>query len=717
VLRYLVERPGQLVTKDELLAAVWAGTVVSEAALTKGVHELRQALNDDAHAPRYIATVHRRGLRFLALVTSSTQPVRRRAVRGQRRPASPPHHRPPTPALVGRDAELAQLWGWSEQALRGARQMVFVTGEAGIGKTTVVDALVQRLAREQRVWVARGQCIEYYGQGEPYMPVLEALEQLGRGPARLRLVPLLRQYAPTWLVQLPGLLRGSERARLERQVQGAGQARMLRELATALDVLSARQGLVLWLEDLQWSDVSTLDVLAMLGRRQAPARLLVLGTYRPVDVLVRDHPLKGVKQELQGHGQCQELALDFLSAAAVQAYLVRRFPGLGQDAGGLRRLAQFVHQRTDGNALFMVNMVEYVVQQGVLREVEGQWALHGQMGDVAGGVPESLQQMIEHHFAYLQPAEQRLLEVASVEGVEFSTAAVAAGLETAADTVEEGCEGLVRRQHFVRASRTEAWPDGTVVGHYRFIHGLYQEVVYRRVPAGRRARLHQAIGARKEAGYGDRAPEIAAELALHFARGRDYGQAVRYYRQTGARALAGSAYREAVRYLEQALAALAYLPPDRATLEQAVDLRGDLSAALEPLAQWEQALPHLREAETIAERLGDHRRLGRIYRRLASVLRNLRDGEALAYCQRAHAVATALGDIGLQIWANLNMGVSYHDLGDYHRAIACVQQMLTALQEVLPDQSFGGVVLPGIRARIWMVNCLGELGEFADGVA
>jgi predicted ATPase len=319
--------------------------VVSDAALTKCVRELRQALHDDAKAPQYIETAHRRGVRFLAPVTPTSHPVRRRASRRQRPSSLPPHLSLPTPYLVGREAELAQLHGWCEHALRGTRHMIFVTGEAGIGKTTVVDALVHRLVQEKRVWVARGQCIEHYGSGEAYMPVLEALEQLCRGPEGARLLPLLRQHAPTWLVQMPGLLREPELERLQWQVLGAGPERRLRELAAALDVLTAQQGFVLLLEDLQWSDVSTLDVLAVLGRRQSPARLLVLGTYRPVEVLVRNHPLKSVKQELQMHGQCRELALDFLSAAAVRVYLACRFPGLEQDAGGLHRLAQFVHER------------------------------------------------------------------------------------------------------------------------------------------------------------------------------------------------------------------------------------------------------------------------------------------------------------------------------------------------------------------------------------
>jgi tetratricopeptide (TPR) repeat protein len=148
-----------------------------------------------------------------------------------------------------------------------------------------------------------------------------------------------------------------------------------------------------------------------------------------------------------------------------------------------------------------------------------------------------------------------------------------------------------------------------------------------------------------------------------------------YSRQAGAKALAGSAYREAVRCFEQALEALAYFLPDRPTLEQAIDLRCDLSSALTPFSQWEQALIHLHRAESIAEELGDHRRLRRVYRRIAGTLRQTQDLEpALAYCQKAHAIKTALEDVDTQLWVNHTMGMIYFDLALYRQAMAACRR-------------------------------------------
>src|SRR5262249_35659856 len=145
-----------------------------------------------------------------------------------------------------------------------------------------------------RVWIGRGQCVESYGPGEAYLPILEALGRLGRELGTGKLTAVLHQHAPTWLAQLPGLVDTAARGELHRQTAGATQERMLRELCDALEVLTARQPLLLVLEDLQWSDAATMAWLAAVARRPDPARLFVIGAYRPIDVVMHTHPLRGL---------------------------------------------------------------------------------------------------------------------------------------------------------------------------------------------------------------------------------------------------------------------------------------------------------------------------------------------------------------------------------------------------------------------------------------
>jgi DNA-binding winged helix-turn-helix (wHTH) protein/predicted ATPase len=411
VLWQLASRAGQVVRKDVLLDTVWAETAVSEGTLTTCLGLLRRALGEDARQPRYIATVHRVGYRFVAPVTHMG-------------PATslgpPPAPRAPAPPLiVGRAAELAQLHAWRAQARQGGRQTVFVTGEAGMGKTALVDAFLAEVAAAQTAWIGRGQCVDHYGAGEAYLPLLDALGHLGRGAAGARLVACLRQYAPTWLGQLSAVVGEEGREAFWPHGPGVTPQRRLRELAEALEAFTAGPPLILVLEDLHWSDASTVEALAWLARRREAARLLVLGTYRPVELILRSHPLKAGKQELQLHGHCAEIPLGYLPVTAVQAYLAQREPAEAATAAW----AAWVHRRTEGHPLFMVHVVEELARGGRLTVAPA--------SEAAGrdaAVPAGLQQLIELQLGQLDAEAQQVLEVASVAGAEFAEASVAAGL-------------------------------------------------------------------------------------------------------------------------------------------------------------------------------------------------------------------------------------------------------------------------------------------------
>ena len=386
-------------TKDALLAAVWPETVVSEGVLTNCIAELRQALGDNAQRPRCIATVHRQGYRFIAPLhppapapSPAPQAPDLASASGPSPLTAPlPAPHPAIPPLVGREAELAHFHCLYTEALHGQRHVVFVTGEAGVGKTALVEAFVQGLRHDPGLGLGHGQCIEQYGAGEAYLPLLEALGRLCRARGGERLVALLAQYAPSWVVQFPALLSARALADLQHALVGTTRARMLRELSVALDVVSAVHPLVLVLEDLQWSDPSTIECLAMLARRREPARLLVLGTYRPVDLIVHDHPLKRLKQELVAHGQCEEIPLSELSGQAVAAYVAQRGVASEASAG----VTALVYRRTEGHPLFMVQMLDYLEHQDLLRAPD-----QGTAGWVAAhmldeAVPQRLRQLLE----------------------------------------------------------------------------------------------------------------------------------------------------------------------------------------------------------------------------------------------------------------------------------------------------------------------------------
>jgi predicted ATPase len=191
-----------------------------------------------------------------------------------------------------------------------------------------------------------------------------------------------------------------------------------------------------------------------------------------------------------------------------------------------------------------------------------------------------LRQLIEQQIERVSPEEREVLEAASVAGADFSAAAVAAGVERLPETVEVQCEALVRREYFLRASGTAEWPDGTVGARYQFLHALYQEVVYERIPAARRSRLHRRIGERLEAAYGAQAREIAAELAVHFERGRDDRRAIQYLHQAGENASQRNAYVEAISLLTKGLELLKLLPDTPECARQELALQTALGLVL-----------------------------------------------------------------------------------------------------------------------------------------
>ena len=552
VLLYLVDHAGQLVTKAALLGAIWSEVTVSDSMPAICVAELRKALGDQAKIPRFIETVHGRGYRFVAKVTNAAPKV----ATGQ----LPVLVRAPKPIVVGREDELARLQSRYSDVLEGQRRVIFVTGEAGIGKTTVVQTFLDLVQRDGTARVGRGQCVEQYGGGEPYMPVLEALSRLGREPAGERVVELLKQFAPTWLAQMPELLAPEERARLQGQNQGVTQQRMLREMAQALEALAGEALLVLLLEDLHWSDFSTIELISAIARRSEAARLLVVGTYRPMEILAHDHPLRTMKQELELHRNCEELRLKPLSEEDVAGYLAKRFSSNGSRQS--HSLAAAIHERTDGNPLFMINVVDYLVEAGLLASSHEARAAESAEILVADRieVPRSVRQMIERNLERLKPEEQAVLEAASVAGPEFSAAAVAAALERPQNEVEACCARLSRREQFVTRQGSIAWPDGTVSACFRFHHAMYQEVLYGLLPPGHRVQLHRLIATREEAGYGERTSEIATELAHHYSLGNDKNKAIHYLRLAGERAVARGAMVEAEDHYRRALELLSKSP-------------------------------------------------------------------------------------------------------------------------------------------------------------
>ena len=601
VLEHLLSHPGELVTKDDLIRAVWQETFVGDAVLKVAIRQIREALADDAKSPRFIETAHRRGYRFigeiearLAVSPAALDDVAAAAAPRGARGAEPPR------GLVGRERALSQMQAWLEKARRGECQVVFVTGEPGIGKTTLLETFAFGVAGDAAVRLCSGQCLEQYGMGEAYLPVLDAIGQLCR--VEPRVADILRVHAPMWLMQMPSLVTAADRESFGREAQAVTRERMLREMGEALGALTMHSTLVLVLEDLHWSDFSTLDLISYVARRLRNAHLMVVGTYRPAELMTTRHPLKTIKQELVARQQGDELPLEYLTTEAVAEYLDIRFPGnrFHED------LAALIHQRTEGNPLFMVNTIDHLEAERWIEPREDGWRLTAPLQDVEVGVPESIRQLIDAQIDRLDARDERVLEAASVAGIEFSAAAVSAALNRDLRDVEARCEDLSRRHQFIRESGAQMLPNGDAVGRFAFVHAVYRHVLYERISAARRIQLHWDVGYRGEELYGARANEIAAELAMHFEEAADYERAARYLHQAAVNALQRSAYREAIALSRRGLDLLARLPDTDERSRQ--ELRLEIALGVPLIATEGYATPGVgivyRHARQLCQRLG-----------------------------------------------------------------------------------------------------------------
>ena len=561
VLRYLAERAGRLVTQEELLKALWPQAYVQPEVLKSHVLSVRSALGDNSRSPKYIQTLPRRGYRFIA-ATAGTDG------RGRSTEVQMGRH------LVGRNTQLRQLWVHLQSAVEGRRQMVFLTGEAGIGKSALVEEFQARaMADSPGLRIAIGQCAEGHGGKEAYYPILEALGSLCLQSGGDAIVEMLADKAPTLLVQFPALLKPEHRIRLQRELTGATRERMLREMSEAIEEVTADAPLLLVLSDLHWVDFATVDLLAALARRNARARLMIVCTYRPADLALMDHPLRGIKQELMAHRLCSEIALQRLQRADVINYLDPT--ASGADAEGT--LSKLIHDLSDGNPLFMVALLNYMASRGLATRVDETWRAKAPISELDVRVPDEILDMIEFRIDRLSAQEQRALEAASVLGATFGPEAGAAAAAMKIDDFEYVCDRLARRREIL-TTKGERSGDGEF--GYQFSHDLYREVLYKRQPLSRRSRIHFRRGEWLESRIASGTIDAAPILAHHFEEGASWERAVKYLGMSAEIHMRRYAHRESAAILFHALELVNKLPESQGRVVE-IGLLRTLCSSLE----------------------------------------------------------------------------------------------------------------------------------------
>ena len=604
--------------------------------------------------------------------------------------------------FVGRQPELETLQQALAQAQAGHGQVVALVGEAGVGKSRLLYEFGH--SHHTQGWLVLESASVSYGKATPYFPVIDLLKRYCHVEERddprtirakvtgqlLTLDEALQDTIPALLALLDALPADSPFLALDPPQR---RQRTLDGLKRLLLRESQVQPLLLVCEDLHWIDTETQALLDSLVESVPTARLLLLVNYRP--------------EYQHGWGSktyYRQLRLDPLPPASADAFLQAL---LGNDPG-LGPLTPLLIARTEGNPFFLEESVHTLVETGVLRGEPGAYRLEQALPTIQ--VPTTVQAVLAARIDRLPPEEKHLLQTAAVIGTEVPLTLLQAIAELDEAALHRSLAHLQAAEFLYE---TRLFPDLA----YTFKHALTHEVAYGSLLQERRRTLHAGIVATLERLAPERVAEQVDLLAHHAYRGEVWDKAVAYGRQAGTRAMARSAYREAVTAFEQALVALQQLPESRARDEQAIDLRLDLRSALLPVGEYARIFDHLYAAEPLAEALGDPHRLALISNHLCHYFSGMGDHErAIAAGQRALALSTASGAVDLQSRDQTRLGLVYYAAGDVREALTVSRRAVASLEGKSVPAGFGQLGLPSVTARVVVAMCLADMGTFAEGM-
>ncbi len=725
VLVYLAENFEQVVSRQQIIDAVWRQEFVSDATLSGAVAKLRRAFGDDARNPRLIETLSKRGYRLLvrpvgelemayrpggdargrghagAVADAGSRPAAAVALAEPAASVTPfPEVRadPDRPVFVARQAELARLDGWLQRALDGSGRVAFVTGEAGTGKTALLQELVRRAADSHQDLVAAvGVCSAQTGIGDAYAPWRQLLALLtgdvesgaasgsmlaGLGRRLWRTAPIAAEAITAsgrdligTLVPGAALLTRSEAAvppdaswlgPLRELVQRKAslppdaalqQAAVFMQVARVLGAVARRRPLLLVMEDLHWADAGSIALLFHLGREIAAHRVLVLGSYRPTDVALgrsgERHPLEPVVAELRGrHGRMTVELGRVADRGFVDALIDSEPNRLGEN------FREHLFRQTAGHALFTVESLRAMQDREMLaRDSRGRWVQAEGLDWTA--LPERVEGVIAARIERLSDELRELLTIASVEGEDFSAEVVARVRdEDARDTIRRLSRELETRHRLVRAQGIRSLSAGRL-SLFGFSHVLFQRYLYNTLNEVERTQIHHDIGGALEILYGDDTEEIAPQLAHHFEQAGVIDRAIHFLHQAGVRANRMTAHHEAIRHLERALELLGTLPPSPERDARELELRLALQIPLVALSSWANARAgdEALRSHQLAEKIGDPVQLARVLIQVGAFEGStVSIPRAIATGERILALAEAHDDDAVRVLANLLLG-------------------------------------------------------------
>ncbi|MGH9364586.1 MAG: AAA family ATPase, partial [Thermoanaerobaculia bacterium] len=588
--------------------------------------------------------------------------------------------------FIGREGQLQILREAFGRIGTGRGLVVAVVGDPGVGKSR----LVHEALRDINEWGILQCRAEPYGRSTSYLPFAALLRahcgiEDSDEPADIRSKVTqsllgsdnrLSDAVPPLLELLHALPANDPFVSLDPPVR---RQRTLESLKRVVTSIADERPLCLVVEDLQWIDSESQACLDMLVDSLASIRLALIVDYRPE-----------YQHGWSNKSYYTQIRLNPLDSDDVQRLLSSL---LGMD-GSLGELRELLVSRCEGNPFFIEENVQALLETEVVAGEPGHYRIDGALGPIE--IPTTVQAVLAARIGRLPADAKRVLQAASVIGDEIPLPILQMITDSFGEELHTPLE-LLQAAEFLYERRR-----GPLIA-YMFKHALTRDVAYEGILDEPRASLHSRVVEAIETLYPDRLAEYVERLAYHGVRGKVWGKSVTYLRQAAAKAFALSANRKSTVFLEEALAAVEHLPDDQTRWEQAFEIRLELRPVLNLLGEVRQALERLREAETLAERLNDDRRRGRVFAFVTNV--HSLTGEldlALAFGSRALAIAEMLGDLELRILTTTYLEHAHYLRGEYERVIELATANLAALPPDRVYDCFGNAAPASIYDRCWL---------------
>jgi len=541
VLRLLVERHGHVVLKSELMGSIWPDTAVEDANLTVSISVLRKALACRQPGSEYIETIPKRGYRFVEQV--------REIAEGEVDVVN-------ARLFIGREREQSDLQNALRTAADGTATLFGISGEPGIGKTSLVEHFIDRTRdADEECFAARGRCLEHLAGVDAYLPVLQALNDLIGNHEDL--VEAMKEFAPTWY----GAIEMDDSVGIPSAPSSPFRTtpdQLHRELSRFLQRAACIAPLVLFIDDLHWADVSTIGLLEFLANRFSldSARILIVAAYRPSVLLADAHPFLALQRQLQARGIGKEITLNLLSRHDIDQYVSMRFPRNQFSASFVDAISSI----TEGNPLLMVDLIRDLIRRGVLAQHDDTWILSGALPAWQSDLPWSVRAMVEHTIRQLDACDRSLLSAATLQGLEFDCSILAETLGADPAEIGERLDALSAIHGIVLPVRHASRRDDSASAHFKFVHALHREALHCALSPTRRALLSGTVAHATLEHHRDHVTDVASTLVLLFEEAHDQAQASEYALVAAQHAARMSGYREAIAFARRGLAFLESVP-------------------------------------------------------------------------------------------------------------------------------------------------------------